>query len=106
MQRLESSRPATSILSFTHIELELPALLAVAAQAPDFKRADLGDLAVQVHGHGAAFLAGAVERRLQRAQFIDLSLPFLDKQTRGVGTANRRAEKAELGLLADDQAEF
>src|SRR5262245_8399013 len=95
-----------SLFTFADVELELPALLAVAAEAPDFERADLGHLAVQVDRHGAAFLAGAFQGRHQRRELFDLIFPFFDEQADGVAATRGRAEKTEGGLFADDEAEL
>src|SRR6478609_253520 len=88
------------------VELKLPAVLVVAAVAPQLERADLGHLAVQVDRHHAALLAGRLQRRRHRRQLVDLALPVLDQGADGVAPADGRAEEAELGRLADDEAEL
>src|SRR5262249_35124071 len=89
------------------VELELPALPAVTRDAPERERADLGDLRLQAHRHGAALLTGAGERGLERRQLLQLALtPGLDHRARTVAPANRRPEEPELGGLAHDQPEL
>src|SRR5262249_28407713 len=89
------------------VELELPALLAVARDAPERERADLGDLRLQADRNGAALLAGAGERGLERRELLELALaPGLDHGARTVAPAHGRAEEPELGRLADDQSEL
>ena len=53
--------PGVSFRLLADIELQLPALLAVSAQAPKFKRTDFGNLAVEMNGYGAAFTAGGFQ---------------------------------------------
>src|SRR5262245_35931209 len=88
------------------VELQLPLLLLVAADARQLERADLGHLAVQVYGHRLPLALVRVQRRRQRRQLLDLLLPVLDDGAGGVVATHRRAEEAEVGRLADDQAEL
>src|SRR6185369_18031944 len=49
-----------------HVELELPAPLLVAADAPQLQHPDFVDAGLQVHRHGRALVAFPVEGRGQR----------------------------------------
>ncbi len=56
-----------SLRLFADVEFEFPALFAVAAEAPQFQRADLRHLAVQMHRHRLPFLRRRFQRRRQGA---------------------------------------
>src|SRR5215207_2172926 len=109
-KRLEASmtsaaRPLTLVL-LPDVELELPALRAVARDAPDFERADLRHARLKADGQHRVLLAFELERDLERAQLLYLVAPVLDEAADLVGLAHRRAEEAELGGLADHEAEL
>src|SRR5215207_7279999 len=109
-KRLEASmtsaaRPLTLVL-LPDVELQLPALRAVARDAPDFERADLRHARLKADGQDRVLLAVHLQRDFERAQLFDLVAPVLDDGTYLVGLAHRRAEEAELGGLADDEAEL
>src|SRR2546421_4486988 len=91
-----------SLFPLAHVILQLPPLFAVAAEAPQLQRADLGHLAVQMHRHGPALLAWTLQRGRKRRQLVDLAFPLLDHQTSRILPANGRAEEADLGLFAAD----
>src|SRR5579862_5530470 len=90
------------------VEFELPTLAAVTADAPQLEHAQLGYTRLQVHRDARALVAVAagVERRHQRRQLGELVAPGFDEGTGVIVAPCRRAEEAELGLLADDEREL
>ena len=60
-------RLGNSLRLFADVELELPALLAIAAETPQFQSAYLGHFAVQMDRDHLSFLARRFERRRQGA---------------------------------------
>ena len=81
---------------------------SLRALAPEVQRADLGDVGVEPDGHDLAVAAvlGA-EGGLERGEFLHLlGRPALEDGPDGVVAAGGRAEEAELGGLADDEAEL
>src|SRR5262249_12463238 len=55
-----------SLRLFSDVEFELPALLTVAAETPQFQSSYLRHLAVQMYRHHLPFLARPFQRRRQR----------------------------------------
>src|ERR1044072_8784460 len=108
-KRLEASiqaRAPLTLFLLPDVEFELPTLRAVARDAPDFERADLGHARFKADGEHRVLLAFELERDFERAQLLDLVAPVLDEASNLVGLAHRRAEEAELGGLADDEPEL
>src|SRR5437660_2805215 len=98
--------PGVSFRLLADIELQLPALLAVSAQAPKFKRTDFGNLAVEMNGYGAAFTAGGFQSSGQRIQFLNLAFPFVNDCPHGITATDAGAQEAKFSRLAHDQAEL
>src|SRR5262249_30441550 len=90
-----------SLGPLAHVEFQLPALLAVAAQTPQLQSPDLRHLAVQVDRHRLPFVAGRLQGRRQGRELVDLSFPVFDQRADGIAPPNGRAEEAELRRLAD-----
>src|SRR5438128_2515811 len=95
-----------SFLPLAHVEFQLPALLAVAAQAPQLQSPHFGDPGVDVDRHRAALLARSFQGGREGTQLVDLALPVVDQRAHRVAAPDGRAEETELGRLADDQAEL
>src|SRR5262249_49304039 len=83
-QPVNSLRGATSSLYPAHsspfladVELQLPALPAVTADAPQFQRADLRNLAQQMDRHDLTLPRLRLQSRRERTEFLDLPLPLL-----------------------------
>src|SRR5215203_3136786 len=110
-KRLEASMTALgprllTLVLFPDVELQLPALRAVARDTPDFERADLRHARLKADGQHRVLLALHLQSDFERAQLFYLVAPVLDHAPDLVGLAHRRAEEAELGGLADDEAEL
>src|ERR1700750_1878014 len=95
--------PRLTLVLLPDVEFELPALRAVARDAPDFERADLGHARLKADGQHRVLLAFEVERDFERARLFNLVAPVLDHAPDLVGLAHGRAEEAELGGVADDE---
>src|SRR3712207_2134926 len=91
---------------FADVEFELPALRAVARDAPDFERADLRDARLKADGEHRVLLAVELERDFERAQLFEVVAPVFDQLAERVLLADVGAEESELGRLADDEAEL
>src|SRR5215208_5423715 len=108
-KRLEASiraRAPSTLFLLPDVEFELPALRAVARDAPDLERAHLGHARLQPDGHDRVILPVHLERDLERARLLYLVAPVLDEAADLVALTHRRAEEAELGGLADHEAEL
>src|SRR5262249_23296888 len=95
-----------SLHLLSDVELQLPALLVVAAAAPQLQGAHLSDLAVQVDGPRLALAVGRLQGGAERAHLLDLVLPVLDQGAHGVAAAHARPQEAELRRRAHHQAEL
>src|SRR6266508_237708 len=92
-------RRLLSLGPLADVELQLPRLFLVAADARQFQRADLRHPAVQVHRHRLALDLGRLQRRCQWRQFLDLVLPVLDDRADRIVATHRRAEEAKVNRL-------
>src|SRR5262249_37871336 len=60
-------RRTLRLILLPNIEFQFPPLLSVARDAPQFKRADVGDAALQSHRQHRLFLSVNFERHFERA---------------------------------------
>src|SRR5262249_54448829 len=89
------------------IELELPALAIVATDEPELEHSDFVDACLQMHGDGGAFVAAPLEHGAERRQLFHVVLvPGIEQRPDVIVAPARRAEEAELGGLADHEAEL
>src|SRR5207249_3773631 len=91
-----------------HAELQLPALVALRAHAPELEHAYLGEPRLEADGR-VAFLEGVVgwQRGFERIGFGEFFWrPARQQIAWLVVFAGGRAEEAEVGGLADHQADL
>src|SRR5262245_32335320 len=90
-----------------NIEFQLPSLLSVARDAPEFERADLCDAALQSHRQHGVFLSVDFERNFERAYLLNfIGGPVFNHSADLILFANGRTQESELRRFADDQSEF
>src|SRR4051812_16171012 len=77
----------------TDVQLELPALAAIARNTPELDRADFGHLALEGHRDSGAVLAVDLQRHVQGAQFFEIVAPILDQRSRRVVLTDCGAEE-------------
>ena len=105
--RVSSSSSALGRLA--DVEFELPAAVVAGALAPELEGADLGDVGVEADGDGLARRRRPRRPRAVSSGASSWSSSGLQRSrigADGVVAAGGRAEEAELGRLADDQAEL
>src|SRR5206468_7774918 len=90
----DRSGEATTILASpaaANVQLELPALLAVALFTPQFERADFSDATLEDDRHEIVVaLPARIERDLQRGEGFEILAPVFNQRARRVVLANRR----------------
>src|ERR1019366_2192494 len=85
---------------------ELPAIGVVARDTPQLQRADFRYARLQAYRQHRSLLAFERERHFERTEFLDVGAPVLQEIADVVLFANGGTEEAELGGLADHQAEL
>src|SRR4051794_13629383 len=90
----------------SYVQLQLPAVVLIAGDAPQLQRPHLGDAALERHGQHGVVLSVEAKRDFQRTQLIDLLAPVFDERSRRITFAGPRAEEPELRGLADDEAKL
>ena len=89
------------------VELQPPGALAADFAAPQFERADLGELRMQSHRHGAALAAAArLEHRANRRQGGHLLAIDGNQLARPIGQPDARDVERKLDRLRDEQVEL
>src|SRR5688500_15563961 len=82
------------------VQLQSPAMFAVACVAPKLERPDLSDAALEHYGYDPIVCRGGqarvgLQRHLERTEFFEIVAPVLDDCPRRIALADRRREKPE-----------
>src|SRR5258706_11215592 len=95
------------LVALAYAVLELPAAAAVARDAPQLERADLGDVRFEAHRHVLAGLAivGDLDLLLDGIELGEALGVGIDQRTGRIVLARRRGEEPELADLADHDRE-
>ena len=95
--------------SVADVVFEFPAARVAGGLAPEFEGPDLGQVGLETDGDDVAFGGGSVgdEGGFEGGEFLEIfGRSAVEDEAGGVGSAGGGAEEAELGGLADDQAEL